>query len=319
LLADGPQRDVRAALKHHMDAVQAATPLASDANAAVRRAAKDVLVDANLGAANDIAWGSWKKQEVVVPKWLSQAATAADDLAINEAAGLEPRFRVARRSLSALAALKGQIDESAAVRAIQQIGPQLLAVSADEDFQRRVAWDTAVALHDALQIAHDRGRGEPALAYSQSALAILAREQPDLRRIDGCDRLIGQICFRTGLIHAVLAQDHRQAAIWYARAIPLLEKPAPPAAVGDPAQHGEAFISMGVSYWQLGQRQKALELTSEGVHLFEQAVEAGHADEAQLEIPYANLANMHRQLGNTEASKQYADLASRIKQDAQRK
>jgi hypothetical protein len=112
----------------------------------------------------------------------------------------------------------------------------------------------------------------------------------------------------------VFRNDHLTAVKYYAKAIPLLEKPVPVACIAETPKHGEAFISMGVSYWQQGDQRKALDLTSEGVHLVEQAVKSGLAETAQLEIPYANLANMHRELGDATNSQKYADMASRLKE-----
>ena len=78
------------------------------------------------------------------------------------------------------------------------------------------------------------------------------------------------------------------------------------------------FISMGVSFWKAGKHEQALKLTSEGVHLFNGAVDQGLIDRSQLEIPYSNLASMHHALGNTAASKEFAELANRLKVDVQR-
>ena len=49
--------DYRQAIQYHSQAVQA-EPLAVSKHPAVRVAAKEVMLDAHLGAAHDIAWGT---------------------------------------------------------------------------------------------------------------------------------------------------------------------------------------------------------------------------------------------------------------------
>jgi hypothetical protein len=66
---------------------------------------------------------------------------------------------------------------------------------------------------------------------------------------------------------------------------------------------------MGVTYWQLGQRAKALELTRSGADQIEKAVEGGVLDQDALAVPYGNLATMHKELGNNEEGTRYAHLA----------
>ncbi|KKK63377.1 hypothetical protein LCGC14_2994900, partial [marine sediment metagenome] len=68
---------------------------------AIRLAAKEVLIDAHLGAANDIAWGSWSQKEKAVAKWSQRAAAFAEELIANDGGTEELRFRVATRSLAA--------------------------------------------------------------------------------------------------------------------------------------------------------------------------------------------------------------------------
>ena len=84
LLASGQTPNFKKALASHTQALQLADTLVSDEHPAVRMAAKQVLVDAHLGAAHDIAWGEWKEKPKAVTRWLDRAITAANDLVDNE-------------------------------------------------------------------------------------------------------------------------------------------------------------------------------------------------------------------------------------------
>jgi hypothetical protein len=294
----------------HMAAIETADAVAADRNAVVRREAKRVLVDAHLGAAHDIALGQWNKKEVVVPKWLVKAGEATDDLVRNEGADPQLRFDVARRTLAIAAATQGKVDAVQAAAELQTLGAKLLAATSDRLSRSRIAWELAQGLHDAMQDAHNRGQAGLAPVLGQAALKHLATVTPQRAEHD---YLLGQIWYRLGAEQAVFKEDHKAAITCYAKAIPLLEKPLPPTCQAENARQGEAFISMGVSYWQANDRRRGVELTGEGVHLVEQAVRDGLADKLQLEIPYANLSNMHRELGDATSSQKYADMASRLK------
>jgi hypothetical protein len=59
---------------------------------------------------------------------------------------------------------------------------------------------------------------------------------------------------------------------------------------------GETLVSMGISYWETGERVKAVQLTQEGVALLNQAVKSGAMPRSALEVPQSNLATMRREM-----------------------
>ena len=88
-----------------------------DPHPAIRVAAKEVLVDAHLGAAHDIAWGEWKEKPKAVARWLERAAAVADDVVDNEGGSQEQLFRVYARALAAYVGVRGGIDPEPAAKA----------------------------------------------------------------------------------------------------------------------------------------------------------------------------------------------------------
>jgi tetratricopeptide (TPR) repeat protein len=167
-----------------------------------------------------------------------------------------------------------------------------------------------MALYDALQIYQMRDDHTTALQYGERAIAFL--EQGDQRKHTASTAyLLGRLYFRLGAIHAIRDENHRAAITWFDKAIPLLEKPLPDDAMEDLGRHGETFVSMGVSYWESGQRDRAVELTQRGVELMEQAVEKGSLAPSALAIPYNNLASMHRQLGHNDTASRLEEMAEK--------
>ena len=123
--------------------------------------------------------------------------------------------------------------------------------------------------------------------------------------------LLGRLYFRLGSVCALHVKDPQQAVTWFERAIPLLERPVPAAALAEAGRHGESFVSMAVSYWAVGSHEEAVRLTRDGLKLMEQAVKDGTLDQEALRVPYTNLATMHRFLGDDEQADAFSSMAAR--------
>ena len=142
LLASGPNPDFRRALGLHTQAIQLADPLLSETHPAIRIAAKEVLVDAHLGAAHDIAWGEWKNKPKAVSKWLERAVAVADDLVNNEGGSQEQLFRVYTRALGAYVGVRGEIDPEPTIAAAVDSGDKLIAAARDPGRKTQLQWRT---------------------------------------------------------------------------------------------------------------------------------------------------------------------------------
>lgn len=312
LAASGARPDYKQAIRYHGEAVKAADALVEEKHPAIRLAAKEVLVDAHLGAAHDIAWGDWKDKETAVARWLERAANAAEDLVGNEGAGEEHRFHVCTRALAACVGLRGGIDPATWAKGVLETGQELIDNSHDPIRKSQLQWDLGMALYDALQSYQMRGDHATAMKYGEQAIAWL--ESADQGRQSAATAyLLGRLYFRLGAIHSLKDKDHRAAVAWFEKAVPLLEKPIPTEAVADLGRLGETFVSMGVSYWEVGQHKQAVDLTTHGVELLEQAARQGTIEAGSLAIPYGNLASMHRQLGSGDAAARYQKLAARVR------
>ncbi|MDZ7617885.1 MAG: tetratricopeptide repeat protein, partial [Patescibacteria group bacterium] len=174
LNASGGQPDYRQALKFHMEAIRMAGSLAAEKHPAVRLAAKEVLIDAHLGAAHDIAWGEWDDKAEAVPRWLSRAAAVVEDVVANESGDEEHRFRVATRALAACVGMRGEVDPAPWTQEALRSGQALVESAAG--YPERVArlrWELGMALYDALQVYQMRGEHDKALQFGEQAIGHL--------------------------------------------------------------------------------------------------------------------------------------------------
>lgn len=318
LIASGPDRDYKRAMEQHVQAIKLARPLAEDPRQSVRRAAKEVLVSAHLAVARDIAWGSWTRKGEVVPRWIEQAdEIASAAIQAGDAPG-DYRFRICQQALAAYVGMQGAADPTFWTKETLRTGRALVDQANDELYRSRLEWELGMTLYDAVQVYHMRRQYPQALEYGPLAVKYLEAAGKDRQQVPGQAYLMGRLYFRLGSIHLAHFRDHRRAIPWFNKAVPLMEEPIPDSALADAGRQGETFVSMAVSYWETGQRDEAVRLTTQGVHLMERAVEDEILQPAALTIAYGNLAAMHEELGETDKARRYDEMAARIEQTLQR-
>lgn len=264
----GAKPDFKQALDYHTQALQLAETLITSRHPAIRMAAKEVVLDAHLGALHDIAWGDWREKEQSAAKWLGEAANLALELIHNEEGSEEYLFRVSRRALTAGVGLHGKLDPARWAKEAVRAGDALVAAAPETARKQQIQWEISVALYDAMQIF--QMRGDEAAALRQGELAISYLEQSGRpSRTASASYLLGRVYFRTGAIHAINRKDHREAVKWFEKAVPQLGKTPPAEAITDLGRLGDSFVSMGVSYWNVGLRNKALALTQHVANLLQ--------------------------------------------------
>jgi tetratricopeptide (TPR) repeat protein len=310
-VAAGPRHDYHQAYQHHQQAIKLAEPLADSPEIAVRRAAKTVLVDAELAVAHDVGWGRWQNKSQALAKWLDKALAQAEDVVERDRAGSEVRLRVYEGALSAIAGLTDPPEASQWIQGATQLGAHAFGQAADAGYKAHLAWRLGAALTDAMEIETAHAHPEQALALGKSALAYFEQGEPCGKQLPTHDLLRGRLCYRLGAIFASEQSDHKQARAWFDQAVPLLESKSAVSAAVNTARQGETYVSMAVSYWEVSNRAEALRLTQQGVKLMEQAADDGKLDKSALVVAYRNLASMHQQLGNAPQARHYAELAAR--------
>jgi tetratricopeptide (TPR) repeat protein len=188
----------------------------------------------------------------------------------------------------------------------------MFAQSDDEMWQQHVKWELGIAYLNALRVEHTRRQTDMALKYGQEAIDNLAVGAAGRQAVHSSEQLVGQLYFQMGAVYAVHKLDHAKAVQWYDKASPLLTGQRPASELYAPRREGEMLVSMGVSYWQLGNQAHALDLTQTGVGLVEAAVENGVLAKTTLAVPYGNLATMYQQMGEETNAAKYSDLAKSV-------
>jgi tetratricopeptide (TPR) repeat protein len=250
-----------------------------------------------------------------VSQWVGRASGLAEDFIANDGGSLELRLLVARQALAALASFKPSKDPAPFVAEAKQAAEALAQQSDDDLWQRRIQWELGQAYFYAVQIEHLRLQSAAALRYGQLAIENLAEGAETRQAVYDSEQLVGELYFQIGAVHAVHKQDHKTATGWYDKAVPLLTAPRPFSELLVPQREGEQLVSMGVSYWQTGEKDQALDLTLNGMELIQQAVDAGILPDSSLAVPYGNLATMYEQLGEAGDAAKFTELARSVAAD----
>jgi len=226
-------------------------------------------------------------------------------------ANTDQGLRVCREALAASVGVDGKLNPKRYAERAVSIGEATIAAS-DDPFRRQyLHWELGTALYDALQASHARGDQTSALEYGHLAANHLEAATAS-RKLEPMEAyLLGRLYFRLGAVCATSGTTPEEALKWYERALPLLERPVPECAMSDAGRHGEAFVSMAVSYWAAGSQEESLRLTRQGLKLMEAAVEDGRLENEALKVPYTNLATMHRHMGDDEQANAFESMAAK--------
>lgn len=309
LAAMGDKKVSDKTIDFHNAAIEIADKLATSTDDRERLTAKDVLVSAHLSVAREVARRDYADKATTVAEWLGRASGLAEDRIASDDGGLELRLQVARGALAALAEMRPTKDPAPWLDEAQATAEELLAASTDPLFRARIHWELGEAYQHAVRIEHLRGDAEQALGYGTRAIGELSAGAEPRTTSPEAEKLVGKLYFYLGAVNAVHKQDHEEAVGWYNRGREILTAETTPSDFVVPRREGEELVSMGVSYWEQGERDLAVELTEAGARLMEQGVTAGVVVEKALAVPYGNLQTMHGELDNSSKASEYGRLA----------
>ncbi|MBN1851809.1 MAG: hypothetical protein JW829_03765 [Pirellulales bacterium] len=309
IAALGSSDNAERAIALFTQAIAIADQLALSRDVRERHVAKELLVDCHLAVAEQIANGAWQQKPRVVPQWIGRASAFAEEMIENDGGSLELRLRVAEHALAALSNFQPMPNPSGWIQEAQQTANQLLKGTEDELQKQRIRWHLGIAYFHALHIAHVLGDAPTAHKYGQLALSNMGAGALSRQALPASEHLVGRLYFRIGAVYAIHENDHKKAMAWYDKAAPLLSKQVPVSPLADPRRHGDALVSMGVSYWKSNKKAEGLKLTELGSNILDQAIRNGLIEASDLTVAYSNLASMHKALGHEIEATEYQELA----------
>jgi tetratricopeptide (TPR) repeat protein len=284
----------------HNKAIALADTLVEDADPAVRAAAHQVLVSAHLAVAERIAAGDFKDKREFVGQWISRASALAEQMIESGEADVSLRLQVALSALSAGEKLASPIDPQPWIKEAEETVAELTPHLEDELARAELQWQLGLAYLYATELSHRRGECDAAIKFGDLSASSLTKGKACRRDMPDTEFVMGRLYFQIGAAYAVHRTDHTTACQWYDRAIDPLSEPMPFTALATPHLHGDALVSMAVSYWEIGDRERAYELTGAGVEMLEQGIAEGLVKADALGVAQGNFVAMSKALGKLE-------------------
>ena len=313
LLAMGPGADHQLALKHHLKAIDYGSKCVTDRRFGVRRMAKHDLVTAHMSVARDIAVGNFQRQSEVVPKWLLRATELADEFISDDKGDELLEMHIFRDTLASYSELQqGTFESAIAVEEALRKGRDLIAKADSEIYKTQVERLLGEILLHAAKIHRARGKHDSALQFANNAVGLLNNTNDDWEKTSHDKYLQAQLNFVIGSIYAIRDDNHYEATDWYAKARKMFVGSSFTTPLYSKRGHGEMYVSMGLSFWEIGAHDKGVRITQTGADLMKQAVESGSLQLQAMAVPYGNLATMHAKLGRSEKSQEYAKLVAKL-------
>ncbi len=310
LLATTAPRNYRQAMDETVAAIKLAAAQVNRGAGELRGPMRQLLIEAELSLSEILAYGPWKQKHTVIPQWLVTAEKAANEYIEQDGGSRRALLSVYSTSLHCLLVLDGQGTPDQIAEAAIELGRDLLTAAEDDDYQAAIEWQLGTALRYAAQVAHRKGDPAAALQYANNAEALLASSVKQRTESPAAAHQLAQTRFLIGSIHAIDQHDDATAVRWYDRALPQLRTMFPDSLLDERGLMGEQLVSVGISLWEAGRRTTAISVTEEGAELIAQAVREGAIEKSTLSVPYQNLAEMHRQLGNAEKADRLAGKAA---------
>jgi len=303
--------DYQKAVDQFGEAIRRASPLLTKQSPTLQAAAREVLLDAHLGTALAIAKGTWQQKSRVIPKWISRADAVVKEFPGDENERQVLELQLCRGAIAVSAGSTESIEPLPWVKRLLELRDHMGDGIGDPWRRRQLDWDVGQALADALTAAQKRGDATDMLDNATLTAAYLERGS-EHRELTAAERKsLGELNFRIGIMHSLQRGDHPTAVTWFDRAIPLWDDNDRFEREGELGRLGESYVSMAISYWQVGRREDAVTLSRRGVDLMVAAVDKSQLEERSLAVAYGNLATMYAEQGDDQQSKNYAEMASR--------
>jgi len=304
--------DEQKAVEYFAEAIRRGTPLLTDKQPpAVQAAAREVVLDAHLGTALAIAKGSWQQKARVIPKWIGRADAVTAEFTGEDKERQVLELELCRGVLAVAASTSEAVEPLPWVKRLLELRDQMGEGIGDPWRRRQLDWEVGRGLADALAAAQKRGDATDMLDNATLTAAYLERGSQQRDLTDAERKELGELMFRIGILHSLQRGDHKTAVTWFDRTIPLWHDNDRFDRDGDVGRLGESYVSMAISYWQVGRREDAVEISRHGVDLMVAAVDRSQLEERALAVAYGNLATMYAEEGDDAQSRTYAEMAHR--------
>lgn len=290
---------------------------------------QELLLNAQLGIAGDIAAGPWEPKVQNTRKWLNEAQLLMNEIfkaqeTRQPKAAHRLRYEAQFRTLTILCSLGKEADVSECVKTFLEVNLTILKQAKSSQEYADICMKSALILDDASQICVLRNEMENAQRCLNRAIAMMEQIEENKKRTKkelsiNESFLFSQLYYHKGMIFSLMAGSenglkemtlaeqnekkealHQEAVTWYDKSIPYLMNVIKKKEWKDLLQLGKIVNGMSISYTETGDMKKAYVLLKTAIFCLEQHVEAHPEDKNQLKTPYQNMIQLLEFMGKKE-------------------
>jgi tetratricopeptide (TPR) repeat protein len=150
------------------------------------------------------------------------------------------------------------------------------------------------------------GANEKAIKTFEGALAALTNQSQPAQLEAANMRRLADVLFARGVVESVGLGDHKAASVWFRRMLSVFDDPRARPFPRHAILRGDQLVSVGVSFWKIGAKKDAMEVTVRGLRYIESAIDVGWADPDDRTVAVQNLKAMYEAEGDKEKAKLYS-------------
>ncbi|MDR1383236.1 MAG: hypothetical protein LBJ67_05230 [Planctomycetaceae bacterium] len=309
---DAELQDCNMGNQFHSRAIKTTEPLFNSPNPTLRQQAKIVILRSYLSSVMDISWGNWGDKEKVLKGWLDGAKEIAINLVIEEKISREYLLNVATTAIAAYLSCPESDDFIPYISEVESVAEEIIGQSTDDKgLTQKIEKELGLAYSNVEQIYEVRKNYKQAMKYGQKAVEHLERGMRNRNDVIELYHL-ANVYYQVGRIQAAGFANDDGAITWFTKAIPLFQQVEPRLDDYEQPRLGEIYVSIGVSYWNIDEKEYALKISEYGIGKLQQAVEQKLVPEKILAIPYENLSAMYEEVGRKEDAKNYYILSKSV-------
>lgn len=318
VLAMGAKANYPASMLHHQKAIEYVSQAARELGPMASRTMQRILIDAHFGGAKAVAVGPWKGGDSAARQWLVKANTFSKIFVEREKGDPVVALESHRRSIEVLESLKEDSNVGELLQQVEKEADLLLGAIGDEAAHDRLEWELAQIYFRAARMLRKQGKMESVNKYYSKSYELIRKQEDEREATPAFNYQLGNIHFFAGSLYAVNQDDHAKAMPIYQRALTYYSRPLGPVMLSESGLQGERYVSMGVTFWQSGQKEQAVALSEAGLQLMEQAASRNELPRSELAVPYNNLAHMKSAIGEASEALKYQRVAAEITSDETR-
>jgi tetratricopeptide (TPR) repeat protein len=266
--------------------------------------ATTTLFNAHLEMLKVVSRGKWTHQKATMERWQTNAEKLVP-LVMLTGGNIGARQDLLAAIIASRTLLVEPMESADLVKRLEDETMSLVR-KGDPILAQQARRNAATALKQIAMRQLRDGANEKAIKTFEGALAALTNQSQQSQLEAANMRRLADVLFARGVVESVGLGDHKAASVWFRRMLSVLDDPRARPFPRHAILRGDQLVSVGVSFWQIGAKKDAMEVTVRGLRYIESAIDVGWADPDDRTVAVQNLKAMYEAEGDKEKAKLYS-------------